>query len=80
MVFDWGRWSFRVRIDDRTITLEGEMMVSGSKPADYLIFSSSVKSWDPPFENEIIDDRTKQDILKAAVEGLISIGRVPEVV
>lgn len=52
----------RVQINDRTVRIDGEMMVGG-----FLAYSDSIKKWEPPYEHEKIDDQMKQGIVEAVL-------------
>lgn len=49
----------RVQINDRTVRIDGEMLVGG-----FLAYSDSIKKWEPPYEHEKIDDQMKQGIIE----------------
>jgi hypothetical protein len=80
MVTNLTRWGFRLHIGDKTIKIEGEMLVPTTGMTDYLIYRSSINKWDPPFEAEMIDEVTKQTILHTAQTDLSALGWVPEIV
>jgi Immunity protein 74 len=79
MISDVSRWGFRLHIGNRTIKIEGEMLIPTPGLSDYIIFASSVTKWDAPYDNDVIDDATKQTILQTASSELSKLGWVPEI-
>jgi hypothetical protein len=53
----------KVEIDGKVMKINGEMIVGG-----FVAFKDSMKSWEPPNENETIDDITKNNIIQKVVE------------
>jgi hypothetical protein len=53
----------KVEIDDKTVKIQGEMLVNG-----FVAFLDSVKNWEAPFDNVVIDAKTKADIIKGVIE------------
>ncbi|WP_226537385.1 Imm74 family immunity protein [Fictibacillus halophilus] len=53
-----------VQINDKTVKIEGEMLVDG-----FLAYSNTIKKWESPspYNDLIIDDKTKVEIIKAVI-------------
>jgi len=49
----------KVEIDGKTIKIEGEKVIGG-----FIAFKNTIKNWEPPYENEIIDEKLKQEIIQ----------------
>lgn len=47
-----------IEVNDRVAKFQGEMLVNG-----FAAYIDSLKNWEPPFENEPIDDAARQRII-----------------
>jgi Immunity protein 74 len=52
-----------VEINNKTVKIEGEMMVGG-----FLAYSDSIKNWEPPHDDVVIDVFTKNQLIQAIIE------------
>ncbi len=52
----------KVEVDDKTVKIQGEMIVGG-----FLAYSDSIKNWESPYDSIAIDDATKSEIIKAVI-------------
>jgi hypothetical protein len=52
----------KVQINDKTVKIEGEMLVDG-----FLAYSNTIGKWESPYNDLIIDDKTKVEIIKAVI-------------
>jgi uncharacterized protein len=52
----------KVEYDNKTVKIQGEMIVGG-----FLAYSDSIKNWESPHDNTAIDDLTKNAIIKAVI-------------
>jgi Immunity protein 74 len=52
----------KVQINDKTVKIEGEMLVNG-----FLAYSNTIEKWESPYNDLIIDDKTKVEIIKAVI-------------
>jgi Immunity protein 74 len=53
----------KVEIDSKTVKIQGEMLIGG-----FLAYSDTIKNWEPPYENVMIDDVTKAKIIKEVID------------
>ena len=49
----------KVEIEGKTVKIEGEKVIDG-----FIAFKNTIKNWEPPYENEIIDEKLKQEIIQ----------------
>src|SRR5690242_19738247 len=63
----------RAEFDGRSVRVEGEMLVSGLGPADYVIERDSLRSWDEP-NSEPIDEGMKEHIISSVVAEMQKAG------
>lgn len=49
----------KVEIEGKTVKIEGEKVIGG-----FIAFKNTIKNWEPPYENEIIDEKLKQEIIQ----------------
>lgn len=49
----------KVEIDGKTVKIEGEKVIGG-----VIAFKNTMKNWEPPYENEVIDEKLKQEIIQ----------------
>ncbi|OCA85822.1 hypothetical protein A8F94_13195 [Bacillus sp. FJAT-27225] len=52
-----------IEVDNKVIKVQGEMLVNG-----FAAYADTIKNWEPPHENEVLDSETKQNIIVEAVE------------
>ncbi|MCE9531443.1 MAG: hypothetical protein K8T89_10030 [Planctomycetes bacterium] len=69
-----------VRIGGKSANIQCEMLIPTTGLSDSLIYSDSIRNWQPPFDDEAIDPTTKEAIVREACDHLIKTGRVPEIV
>ena len=53
----------KVEIGGKILKIEGEMIVGG-----FVAYKNSIKQWDPPYETQIIDENTKNEIVQKVIE------------
>ncbi|MEG0268471.1 MAG: Imm74 family immunity protein [Carnobacterium sp.] len=53
----------RIEIDGKTLKIEGEMIVGG-----FVAYKNSITNWDSPYETQIIDEDTKNEIVQKVIE------------
>jgi hypothetical protein len=65
MITEITRGHMRLRFGDRTVRINGEMLVP-ARPGDpdFVVYRNSIQSWDPPFDKETIQDETRAKILQ----------------
>ncbi len=49
----------KFEIEGKTVKIEGEKVIGG-----FIAFKNTIKNWEPPYENEIIDEKLKQEIIQ----------------
>jgi hypothetical protein len=52
-----------VEIDDKTVKIQGEMLAGG-----FLAYADTIKHWEAPYEDVIIDENTKAKIIKDVMD------------
>ena len=48
----------KVEIDGKTVKIKGEMIVGG-----FVAFENTIKNWEPPYYDEVIEDKIKREII-----------------
>ncbi|WP_432718493.1 Imm74 family immunity protein [Pectinatus frisingensis] len=64
MIIRMERGYIRLKIGDKTVTIYGEAYIPGSGSPDFVAYPKSIKAWDPPYENEKIEEATKTEIVE----------------
>jgi hypothetical protein len=54
--------TIKVELDGKSVTMNGELLVDEAG-AGYLVYSRSIKGWDPPFDAEPFTDQDKAAVL-----------------
>lgn len=65
MILRITRGNVRVEFGGRTVTIDGEAFLPGYGSPDFVLDRQSLRHWDPPFDDEPIDDATREEILLA---------------
>jgi hypothetical protein len=63
-----GRASLLYEEQGKTLSVDSELL--GGANFDIVIYSDSIKNWDPPFETEVLSDADKQRIKANITEDL----------
>jgi hypothetical protein len=63
MILDISRGCIKVKMLNRTATIQGEMFFPGNDKLGFVIYSNTIKYWDPPDQNTQISLTEKQLIL-----------------
>lgn len=53
----------KVEIDGKVVKIDGEMLVGG-----FVAYQDSIHNWEPPYEDEVISDSKKQEIIDKVIE------------
>ena len=53
----------KVEINGKTVKIEGEKIIGG-----FIAFKNTIRNWEPPYENEVIDENVKQEIMKRVTD------------
>jgi hypothetical protein len=64
MIIDMQRGMVRVKLGDKTVTIEGEAYLRGLGSPDFVAYSNSIEHWDPPSQNLKISDAERLQILE----------------
>lgn len=79
MITEMTRGHIRLKLGDKTVTIQGEMYLPGYGSPNFVAYSNSIQWWDPPFESEAIDERIKGEILTALKHEMAMKGLTIEV-
>jgi hypothetical protein len=79
MITEITRGHVRMQFGNRTVTVEGEGYARGYGSPDFVVYKDSIQRWDPPDENTIIDEHTKDQILALLIEEMAKEGMKIEV-
>ncbi len=52
-----------VEIDNKTVRIQGEMLVNG-----FLAYVDTIKHWEPPYQRIEIDENTKAKIIRDVID------------
>jgi hypothetical protein len=52
-----------VEIDNKTVKIQGEMLVNG-----FVAYADTIKYWEPPYQYIEIDETTKAKIIKDVID------------
>jgi hypothetical protein len=63
MITEITRSHIRVQVGDKALTIEGEGFARGYGSPDFVIYRNSIQRWDPPFDDMLIDEQTKDKML-----------------
>ncbi|WP_180727632.1 Imm74 family immunity protein [Paraburkholderia largidicola] len=63
MILDVSRGHIRVKIGNRVVTVQGEMFFPGNDKLGFVVFSDSIKFWDPPDQTSPVLSSEKNLIL-----------------
>lgn len=59
------RGSIKLKIENKELTVYGEAMMPKLPPeqSNYVIYTNSIKRFDPPYEEQVIDNVLREKIL-----------------
>lgn len=52
-----------VEIDNKTVKIQGEMLVNG-----FVAYADTIKHWEPPYQRIEIDENTKAKIIRDVID------------
>lgn len=64
MIIEITRSHIKMKFGEKTVTIEGEAYLRGHGSPDFVAYSNSIDYWDPPHDNERVDDQEKSMILE----------------
>jgi len=70
MIIEIARGHIKLSIDGKNLTVDCEAYLPGHGSPDLVIYKNSIKVWDKPFDNIIIEDNEKNKILDDLVQEL----------
>ena len=79
MILDVSRGHIKVKIMGRIATVQGEMYFPGNDKLGFVVYSDSIKLWDPPDQTLPISSAEKQLIVDDIRAEFISGGHTLEV-
>jgi hypothetical protein len=72
-----GRTGLRYAEKGRTIFIDSEVLATADAMA---LYSTSIRAWDPPHENEVLRDKDREDIIGKIRSAFTSQGWTLEVI
>lgn len=63
MVIEWTRSHILIEVDEKFVTVYGEGLNPEYDGFCYVVFLKSIKKYNKPFENEMIDENDKNRIV-----------------
>jgi hypothetical protein len=79
MIREISRGSIVFQIGQMTITVEGEMLAGEGQNSNFVVYSDSIRKWDPPNENVPLDESAKRMILKSLLDEMRSKNWIVEI-
>jgi hypothetical protein len=73
------RGHVRMDFGDKSVTVEGEAYARGYGSPDFVIYQNSIRRWDAPCQDCLIDEATQREILDALKSEMLRKGIVVEV-
>ena len=73
------RGHIRLKVGDKSATLYGEALLPGYGSPDFVIYSNSMESWDPPNHDELISQSEKAELLSVVESELSERGYKVEI-
>ena len=52
----------KIELEGKVVKIEGEMIVGG-----FIAFKNTIRNWEQPYDNEVIDDKMKQKIINKVI-------------
>ncbi|TCR62903.1 Imm74 family immunity protein [Rhizobium sp. BK376] len=79
MIQEVSRGHIRVKIIDRVATVQGEMFFPGNDKLGFVVYSDTIKFWDPPHQALPILPAEKQFILDDIIADFAKGGHTLEI-
>jgi hypothetical protein len=67
-IVEFARGHIKLRLDQRTVTVEGEMLIRAPGIPDFVVYSDRPLTWDPPDHGEVISDEERSRIFAELVK------------
>jgi hypothetical protein len=64
MILEFARGHILAEIDGKRIRIDGELLVHEEGLPDYVIYRDSIERWQPPHENEVLDETERERIIE----------------
>ena len=69
MIIDSTPSRIRLQVGQKTVTIHGEAAGLGVSGKPYfVVYSNSIKHWDPPHESDVISEESKNSILQTLLK------------
>ena len=68
MIVHIARGHIVLEFEGKQVTIRGEAFLPGHGSPDFIVYSNSIHRWDPPNDDEAIDEATKKRILDALIQ------------
>jgi hypothetical protein len=79
MIKEITRSQIRLQLGDKTVTIEGEGYARGYGSPDFVVYKNSIQRWDPPFDGQLIDEHTKDEIIATVTSEMLMKGMTIEI-
>ena len=66
MIIELQRGHLRLKVQDKIVTIQGEVLLSQPGSPDFVAYLNSIKTWDPPNDGEVITAVDRENILEVA--------------
>ena len=53
----------KVEIDGKVVKIRGEKIIGG-----FVAYKNAINNWESPYDNEVIDDKMKQEIIDKVID------------
>lgn len=53
----------KVEINNKTVKIQGEMIIGG-----FIAYTNTIKTWEPPYDDIDIGESTKEEIIRVVIE------------
>jgi hypothetical protein len=79
MIIDITRGHVVFEFAGKRLTIQGEAYLPGHGSPDFVIYRNSIRRWDPPDHEHLIDTETREDILQALAREMRDSGMKVEI-
>lgn len=79
MILSVSRGYMKVNLDNRIVTIPGEMFFPVGDKMGFVVFRDEIKAWDSPNEMEALSEKDVENILNVIHEEFLKGGHLLEV-
>jgi hypothetical protein len=79
MITEITRGHIRLQFGNRVVTVQGEGYARGYGAPDFVVYKNSIQRWDPPYDNTLLDEDTKDQILAVVTAEMAKKGMTIEI-